>query len=661
MSSSEVVEMLVQRLAALGIGTGGLDDEAIATLVQSPSELKDALDASYAPVSEVPEAYQTYVAENAGGEAYPNVVTSVIDGQRVLPELVMGAFGDSLTESTSGPWTTLLANLTGMTVVNRGISGQGAADIILRQGGLQPRLTLATGEIPAATTPVAVTTVDPADGWRIGGTGSFGFGGYLAGVRGTLTHNLVDGGWTFTRTTAGDVTAVAAGTPFVGVETARNPTSHLILWAGRNNAGTLPVVRDLIGLAIARGIETQVKRYLIIGVTNGTNEGKANATYAKIVEHNRLLKARYGKFFYDIRRDLIDRGLSIAGITATTADLASIADDRIPGSLMADTLHPNAAGYAVVGQLIAEKVLEMGWVAALTGPIQAPTSAPTATTGTSGATTQALSWTAVAGATSYTVRRRTQGGSTWTNGPTVTGTSGTVTGLTAATAYEYQVAAANSGGTGPWSATVTASTLAGVTILTSDSFNRTDTASGQLGTTDAAFGGTAIPWYASAAGAAAGTADAQLQILGNQIGATALSTTRFALVDVPGNPADYYVETVLAATTEGGVSARWTDVSNHYLARSTGTGQLFLDVRLGGTTTALEQTATGFVKVGDRIGLLVRGTDITVYVNGVQALYRSDARIASGPKAGIRSSFSNAAFRLDNFRVATDVLVAAAA
>lgn len=615
-----------------------------------PAAVRTDLDATYAPVGTVPQAYRDYVAANAGaggGEAYPPVVYTVSDQQRVLPENTIACFGDSLTQSSGTDWPSIVATLTGWTVVNRGIAGQGAADIILRQGGLQPRLTLATGEIPADLTPVAVTAVDPADGWRIGGTGSFGFGGYLAGVRGTLTHNLVDGSWSFTRTTAGTVTPVPAGTPFVGVETARNPISHLVLWAGRNNAGTLPVVRDLIGLALERGIETQVRRFLIVGVTNGTNEGKAHATYAKIVEHNRLLHARYGKFFYDIRRDLIDRGLSIAGLTPTSGDLADIADDRIPGSLMADTLHPNAAGYGVVGQLIAEKVLELGWVDALSGGVTAPTTAPTVTAGTSAATSQQLSWGAISGATSYKVQYRVQGAGSWSTGPTVTGTSATVTGLTAATTYDYQVAAVNSGGSGPWSATVSKATAAGVTVLTSDSFNRADTTAGSLGTTDAAYGGTAMVW----------DTDSQLQILSNQVGG-AVNNTRFARVELGAS--DHYVETVIAATTEGGVVARWTDPNNWYSVRSLASGQVYLEVRQSGSTVTLEQSETGALVVGDRLGLLVQGSTIAAYLNGVQLLSREDTRLTTGTKAGIRSSYSNTAFRLDTFRAATGVLTVAA-
>ncbi|WP_435215211.1 chitinase [Streptomyces sp. bgisy034] len=84
-----------------------------------------------------------------------------------------------------------------------------------------------------------------------------------------------------------------------------------------------------------------------------------------------------------------------------------------------------------------------------------PPAAPTGLqTGTIAATSIALSWSPVAGATSYAVYR---------NGAkvqTVTGTSATVGGLTPSTAYSFQVAAVNDAGESAKSATVTATTTA---------------------------------------------------------------------------------------------------------------------------------------------------------------------------------------------------------
>ncbi|MGW4872005.1 chitinase [Streptomyces chartreusis] len=85
-----------------------------------------------------------------------------------------------------------------------------------------------------------------------------------------------------------------------------------------------------------------------------------------------------------------------------------------------------------------------------------PPAAPTGLkTGAIAATSIALSWSPVAGATGYAVYRN------GTKVQTVTGTSANVGGLTPSTAYSFQVAAVNDAGESAKSATVTATTIAG--------------------------------------------------------------------------------------------------------------------------------------------------------------------------------------------------------
>ncbi|MER5380702.1 glycoside hydrolase family 18 protein [Streptomyces sp. NPDC002688] len=95
----------------------------------------------------------------------------------------------------------------------------------------------------------------------------------------------------------------------------------------------------------------------------------------------------------------------------------------------------------------------------LTGPgVDAgqPPAVPTGLkVGTVGSSSVGLSWTAVAGATGYAVYRD------GVKVQTATGTSTTVSGLTASTAYSFQVAATNDAGESAKSATVTATTSAG--------------------------------------------------------------------------------------------------------------------------------------------------------------------------------------------------------
>ncbi|MEV8568000.1 glycoside hydrolase family 18 protein [Streptomyces sp. NPDC051322] len=87
-------------------------------------------------------------------------------------------------------------------------------------------------------------------------------------------------------------------------------------------------------------------------------------------------------------------------------------------------------------------------------PVPLPTAPGGLVAGTATATSVPLSWNAVTGATGYTVYR---------NGAkalTASGTSATVTGLSAATSYSFQVAASNAAGESAKSAAVTATTAA---------------------------------------------------------------------------------------------------------------------------------------------------------------------------------------------------------
>ncbi|MFD5009723.1 chitinase [Streptomyces chartreusis] len=85
-----------------------------------------------------------------------------------------------------------------------------------------------------------------------------------------------------------------------------------------------------------------------------------------------------------------------------------------------------------------------------------PPAAPTGLkTGAIAATSIALSWSPVAGATGYAVYRN------GTKVQSATGTSATIGGLTPSTAYSFQVAAVNDAGESAKSAAVTATTIAG--------------------------------------------------------------------------------------------------------------------------------------------------------------------------------------------------------
>jgi hypothetical protein len=457
--------------------------------------------------------------------------------------------GDSLTASTGVNWpVTHFQPYTGMTAVNAGVSGQAVADILFRVGAIKPRVTIAGNTIPASGS-VAITSIDPSKGWRINGTGTFGFEATIAGVPGSLQHNLVADTWAFIRTTAGDAVTVQPNTLVERPAAFRYPRHRLVAGAGRNNAldGTLPVSARLMEL-LPTAQDTQVKEILVWGVINGTDEPTGHARRAAIIEYNDRLKAFYGENFYDIRRDFIDTGLTRAGISPTAQDTTNIAADCPPPSLMADNIHPNAAGYEVLARLLAEKVKALGWVNTITIPAD----------------------------------------------PGI--------------------------------------------VLTSDSFNRADTAAGTLGTTDSAYGGTAKVW----------TSESQVQILSNQVGAATLTSNRHSYVDEGRTDGHVHLK-VLVVGDGCGVIARWVDNQNYYYVSITAAGAWGLYKRVAGTGTPI-LTGTGTVVNGDVIGLSVQGSTFKLYRNGTLAGTITDTSHTTGTRFGMRSAFNNIAYRVDDYK-----------
>ncbi|MBX7550544.1 glycoside hydrolase family 18 protein [Streptomyces sp. NPDC004232] len=112
-------------------------------------------------------------------------------------------------------------------------------------------------------------------------------------------------------------------------------------------------------------------------------------------------------------------------------------------------------GWYGTGAYDADDISLVGPGGSGTGTGQPPAAPAGLTAGSVTASSVALSWPAVTGATSYTVYRD------GVKSQTVTGTSATVTGLSAATAYSFQVTASNDAGESAKSAAVTATTGTG--------------------------------------------------------------------------------------------------------------------------------------------------------------------------------------------------------
>ena len=285
------------------------------------------------------------------GEGLSSTLFPVVSG----PDIV--CWGDSMTAGAGGNGTTYpsvlqsLLTAAGKTAVvrNAGVGGETSVTITARTGATPFIVDVSGGQIPASG---GVTiTFRPINGQPVApllqGTGTGGsFTGSLAGVPGTITQS--GGVYTFTRTTAG--TAVTANRPLpfrTDFSEARRGDIALI-WIGQNGPSNTRAIED--ARAIVEHLTALNKRYLVISRPTSTDADDAAWFSA------------FGRRFVAIRAYMVEFGLQDAGITPTSQDLADIAAGRIPSSLRVDAVHWTAAGYTVMGNVIFNRLNELGWI-----------------------------------------------------------------------------------------------------------------------------------------------------------------------------------------------------------------------------------------------------------------------------------------------------------
>jgi hypothetical protein len=265
----------------------------------------------------------------------------------------------------------------GSTVVNAGISAQGTPQIVARQGGKPAVLTIGGGMIPASGS-VAVTAISPLLLTSAAYHLEAALTGTLAGVAGMIVK-APDDTYSFARAAAGAAAPCPPGTPFIpdlGVQATTRAT--WIIWSGRNDASPNYTSVTQAGIAAAVAYDHRpAKRVLIFGITTVSDgsEDRGTTQYDRIMAHNAALARTYGALafgpggtvsgkgaYLDVRRYLIDYGLSTAGIAPTPTDRRDIAADVIPSSLMRpDKKHLTDTGYGIVARMLDAALSAKNW------------------------------------------------------------------------------------------------------------------------------------------------------------------------------------------------------------------------------------------------------------------------------------------------------------
>lgn len=244
--------------------------------------------------------------------------------------------GDSL---ASGLAPQIEALAPGRRVIADGFGGQSPAAIAGRGGALQVNVAVADGRLSgagptklASVAPEILTNSSP-------NRPEASVPGRLQGVVGTLNWQR-NGGYSFLPSALGQEVRVSNSARFLVDLTDREPCL-LVIWAGRNGV-TLDVSKTLAGLtALADARRRRNAPFVILTVHNTPSEGRSTAAYENIKQLNGDLAKRYPDNVIDVRQWLIGQAMGALGTQPNEKSKAELAEDAVPGQLLADGLHPN--------------------------------------------------------------------------------------------------------------------------------------------------------------------------------------------------------------------------------------------------------------------------------------------------------------------------------
>lgn len=271
------------------------------------------------------------------------------------------AYGDSQTAGFSwGPKMVALSD-TLTEAIGRGVSGQEAGTVAVRQGGIVLTTTAAV-TIPASRDAVQVPTAASVSPCNIR-YGASDMPVILGGVRGVLTVIATANSNATTlwdRSTGTGILQfvpdaapaapvdVPAGTAMVSQDVADHPDYGeflTIIWVGGNDAAFAGPSRVTGVVSAVQAIVDRLRtvvdepRFLVAGRTTGTTNTEGTSSWQTAVDQHAALLAAFPDNTVDIWRHVRDNGLGILGIEPTQADLDALAGKTVPPSLTSDGLH----------------------------------------------------------------------------------------------------------------------------------------------------------------------------------------------------------------------------------------------------------------------------------------------------------------------------------
>lgn len=297
------------------------------------------------------------------------IYVSNINGNETI-----NCWGDSLTRgvgvsdsySKAYPYV-LFKLLNGRKVINCGVGGENTIAIASRQGGLPNIVQPFT--IPSDSTKVKINLTDIYGN----NAGILLQGGsaldpvtnqYIStaqinpciinSIKGTVTYE--NGNYYFSRSENGSSVIVTRPVPLITHAMTDLRDNINIIWIGTN--GGFTTSSELIETidVMIKYMRPITKKYIVIGLHYLTSLVTESFD---TIEKN--MTTHFGLNYINERKYMLKYGLSDAGITPTPEDNAAISQGKVPPSLLYDSVHYNAKGYAIIANLVAKRGKELGY------------------------------------------------------------------------------------------------------------------------------------------------------------------------------------------------------------------------------------------------------------------------------------------------------------
>ena len=250
-------------------------------------------------------------------------------------------------------------------VINMG-AGPENSYTILGRSGAQPFVLKKEVVIPADLSPVAVQlvsetgkTVNPLVGGDSGVNPVT-----IGGVEGTLSIDSASRMQTvkkyyFTRLEEGEETAVPAGTAVVTAATDMYRDYIHVVWLG--TYGSFQSPEDLVAQVktLLSRQASNPERFIVLGLC-GLESGSLSVDMLEAIDAT-MMQA-FGSRYINVRKYLIEDGLSDAGITPTKKDNSNIAAKKVPASFTtASSAELNGKAFTLIGKLVYDRMESLGY------------------------------------------------------------------------------------------------------------------------------------------------------------------------------------------------------------------------------------------------------------------------------------------------------------